>query len=782
MATIGIPLSDHNLWADFWYYKIGVNVIPSDTRRKKTYTKWSEWQLKPIPEEVHNQWKNENRFADGLAIVVGKVWRGEHIGENLIFIDLDNLKAIEEFCTRNGETAPLTKIAEKFIVEQHSDDTNKAHVFFYSELPFVKKSSDISVIGDPSKFKTDQIPAIEVKGRGTHGIGYCTPSVHKNGERYQIMGTTNPVKLSTDQANDLMNHIDAICKKCGLQYLENDDGNGNAQIPTQDLFKDDLVILEHHNRHLALLKVMDSLIKRNYGILSLEEIRDFAYKWNQKHCQPPLDDVELEKQWKQATKFIMSQIENDEQQQQPQRQEVQSVVPLTEELTKEVSLEDIAVILSTSIKKDTAPKLITFCGMLLAQTNEDQLNLGFQAESSAGKSYIPIEVASYFPREETDVIASASPTAFYHDGGKWDADRKVLIKDLEGKNLIFLDMPHFQLLEKLRPMLSHDMKELHYKITDKNQKHGLRTKNVIIRGYPSVFFCSTKTDPNEQEKTRLLLLSPSIDQEKLRESLELASLRKGNPEEYRKRISQDPRRVWLMNRIRGVRQWGIREIIIPEDGRTVYDRFRQEHPYLMPRHQRDFPRIFSFIKAHALLNCFNREKLTSNTTIATQADIDAGFALYKEIELSNELGLSPYIFRIYADVIAPLLDYDGVGNGVSREDIIKKHYEIRHKMLSPETLRKEIMPQLEIVGLITQEPDPDKKTRMLVYPTVSTPYISAKLAENRNTSSKDGGKEGSKDSGVTQENIIFSSTTDADDNHNRVIDSYSNNEEGEEKR
>jgi hypothetical protein len=152
---------------------------------------------------------------------------------------------------------------------------------------------------------------------------------------------------------------------------------------------------------------------------------------------------------------------------------------------------------------------------LLAQTNEDQLNLGFQAESSAGKSYIPIEVASYFPREETEVIASASPTAFYHDGGKWDSERKVLIKNLEHRNLIFLDMPHFQLLEKLRPMLSHDMKELHYKITDKNQKHGLRTKNVVIKGYPSVFFCSTKTDPDEQEKTRLLLLSPSIDQEKL---------------------------------------------------------------------------------------------------------------------------------------------------------------------------------------------------------------------------------------------------------------------------
>jgi hypothetical protein len=67
--------------------------------------------------------------------------------------------------------------------------------------------------------------------------------------------------------------------------------------------------------------------------------------------------------------------------------------------------------------------------MLLAQTNEDQLNIGFQAESSAGKSYIPIEVASYFQKAEIE-ISHSKPSSFYHDGGKWDKDRKVLIKDL----------------------------------------------------------------------------------------------------------------------------------------------------------------------------------------------------------------------------------------------------------------------------------------------------------------------------------------------------------------
>jgi hypothetical protein len=94
----------------------------------------------------------------------------------------------------------------------------------------------------------------------------------------------------------------------------------------------------------------------------------------------------------------------------------------------------------------------------------------------------------------------------------------------------------------------------------------------------------------------MLQLSPSTDQDKLRESLELSALRKANREEYEKRISQDPERVWLMKRILAIRQRGVREVIIPDEGKDVYDRFIKEHPYLIPRHQHYFPRIFSFIK------------------------------------------------------------------------------------------------------------------------------------------------------------------------------------------
>jgi hypothetical protein len=416
----------------------------------------------------------------------------------------------------------------------------------------------------------------------------------------------------------------------------------------------------------------------------------------------------------------------EEQTEEEQQQQQQPKIEATPELIRELTYEEVAAILSTSIKKDKAAKVISFCGMLLTQTNEDQLNVGYQAESSSGKSWIPLELSAYFPENEVQLIASASPTAFFHDGGSWDKERKVLLVDLEHRILIFIDQPHFQLQEKLRPLLSHDRKELIYKITDKSQKHGLRTKNVILRGYPSAFFCTTNMDPDEQEKTRMILLSPETDQSKLYESLELTALRKGNYEAYSKRITQDPKRTWLKNRIYLIRQWGIREVILPADGRTVFEKFVKEHPYLQPRHQRDFPRIFNLIKGHALLNCFNRQKNEkADTILATDADIEAGFKLYKEIEKPNELGLSPYIHAIYEDVMVPLLrklttDSEGEAiNGLSREDIMKRHYEVRHKPISPDML-KSVLLQLESVGLIKQEADPNNRRKILVYPTVSS--------------------------------------------------------------
>jgi hypothetical protein len=152
--------------------------------------------------------KEQGVFLQGIAIIPGRVWhREDKKDQYFTFLDADKQKAIDELCSRNGKATTLQEMSQKFIVEQHKDNLQKAHIYFYSPMPFPKKSSD-SVLG------------LEVKGLGEHGIAYCANSMHKDGQPYKIIGTTNPIVLTADQANEYIERIDEMCKRYDLEYLE----------------------------------------------------------------------------------------------------------------------------------------------------------------------------------------------------------------------------------------------------------------------------------------------------------------------------------------------------------------------------------------------------------------------------------------------------------------------------------------------------------------------------------------------------------------------------------
>lgn len=62
-----------------------------------------------------------------------------------------------------------------------------------------------------------------------------------------------------------------------------------------------------------------------------------------------------------------------------------------------------------------------------------------------------------------------TPKALFYDEST-AVDDKTRIVDLERKILVFLDQPNQQVLENLRPLLSHDGKELESLLT--NRKSG----------------------------------------------------------------------------------------------------------------------------------------------------------------------------------------------------------------------------------------------------------------------------------------------------------------------
>lgn len=170
------------------------------------------------------------------------------------------------------------------------------------------KTSDIGRFGiDPNK-----IPTFEVKALSKFLI-YCSPNIQKSGYVLMPLGTFTPVALSDNQIDEQQEHFDSICKKYGL--ISNStielDGGSYRQIPTKRLFKEGCKIYKGSNRHLGVLRIMDSLLRRNSGILSLEQIEQLAREWNNKHCEPPLDDIDFNRQWNDAQKYITEKIQED---------------------------------------------------------------------------------------------------------------------------------------------------------------------------------------------------------------------------------------------------------------------------------------------------------------------------------------------------------------------------------------------------------------------------------------------------------------------------------------
>ena len=417
---------------------------------------------------------------------------------------------------------------------------------------------------------------------------------------------------------------------------------------------------------------------------------------------------------------------------------------------KPLSSQELVEILGLTIKKDTENKLITFLCELSAYTESSQLNISFNAPSSTGKSYIPTEIARLFPEEDVVEVGYCSPTAFFHDVGEYDEKKSGYVVDLSRKILIFLDQPHTLLLQHLRPLLSHDKKEIRLKITDKSQRAGLKTKNILLKGFPAVIFCTAGLKIDEQETTRFLLLSPETNQEKIRQAIYEKIKKETDSDMYELSLEDNAERKALKKRIQAIKLAGVRGIKIGSPDK-LEKAFFVENKILKPRHSRDIGRIIALIKLFALLNLWFREKSGSIIT-ANEDDIQEALKVWSVISESQEYNLPPYIYQVFQEVIAPAWRdknqnrSDGFEEitgqlGLTRREVSQKHLQVYGRVLADWLLRQQIIPMLESAGLIVQEPDQSDKRKMLIYPTAPLT-----ISPNKNNSELDGGVE------ITEEN------------------------------
>ncbi len=263
-----------NEYADFWRYQVGVNVIPAISKDKIPIVEWKSdvrgnWQEIPIPEEIHQQWKKENKFKDGMAVICGEAFHNaEYKGKWLNGIDCDNKIGLDEICSSG-----IDKMAQNTLVEQHANK-EKCHIYFYTDEPI---QSQAPLIGD-------NIPKIEIKSGGKTLL-YCAGSYHKDGSLIEILGTRN-VK-TVDDKNGLENRINEIFKKYGLKYLKTE-----SQDFKKPVYQVSGILHEGSNRGKHIISYLVSKKIKNPEF-NQHDLFALAKKYESEHCADVYDDKKI---------------------------------------------------------------------------------------------------------------------------------------------------------------------------------------------------------------------------------------------------------------------------------------------------------------------------------------------------------------------------------------------------------------------------------------------------------------------------------------------------------
>lgn len=318
----------------------------------------------------------------------------------------------------------------------------------------------------------------------------------------------------------------------------------------------------------------------------------------------------------------------------------------------EISLEDIKNVLDIVIKGDDKTKVMAFLGVVSTFVPNSQLSISLTGPSSTGKTFITNSVTTLLPEEDLIAIHYASPKAFFHEEGEYDKAKNAIIVNLDRKCLFFVDQPSLAILEALRPILSHDKKEIVSKITDKNVKGGNSTKNVIIVGFPSVFYCTASLRMDEQESTRLIMLSPEVNEEKIRDGVRSVVFTE-------EKQDVEEATSGLRERLLAIKYQDISEVRLTDNQKAeLFSKIEKMKTSFIPRDMRDADKIKCLIYAIAVLN-FPYRKVENGILYSNDSDVEQVLSLWKNFVKSQSYDLPPYLLEVFEKVYIPLFKEKG---------------------------------------------------------------------------------------------------------------------------
>jgi hypothetical protein len=654
------------------YTAIGLCIIPIiPSTKKPALTSWAEYQQrKPSPNELETWFtSNASQVDPGVAVITGR------ISENLVVIDFDELAAYSKFFAEPFYTTQ--EIESKTLVVKTA---RGIHVYLRSDSPI--RSFNISELH------------VNVQGEGKYVL--APPSRHPDGTIYSFISSSRDILLIHSLHETLRSRIEAL--GCKIPSFMNPFTNVEEPIrllpwrrfpPEVQAYFSPVKKGERATRAFQLASTM----------LNEWQFSDATtFEWltaRNDQNEEPLDTEEIEHAIVSAARGGYVYSKESFPQPKINDEDRQKAVDF---LTHANLWQSFIELTSRWVSHDERTRRNIWRTYISAQTS-DAMTHSLLGRDSIGKTWNSVNIARLVPDEYVWYLAGLSPTSLAHDFGQWDSNRKGFVITLDRKILLFLEPPSEVTLQKLKPILSHDRREVEYKFTDKSKGGGLRTVKTIVRGQPAFLMLGVKQHKGGEQTSRWFTETPEISRLKTRDVLLKAAAKQENPDAF-----EDDEQVRLWRDA-----YHVLAEQFPIKVKISYAGILATHWAIRgPESGRHFNMFCRLLKANAAFHMFQRTKDESGFILANEQDLDDVLNDFKDLAAPSFLGVSGDAFLLYKAIIGGELRLD-----VSYEDIARIARETFGGETPENTLREFYVRALRDAGLLREKEDHKGRRRRL---------------------------------------------------------------------
>lgn len=452
-------------------------------------------------------------------------------------------------------------------------------------------------------------------------------------------------------------------------------------------------------------------------------------------------------------------------------------------------VEYVTKIIKRTVKgEDGGIRIVLYAG--LSSYTFNPLSVAVRAPTSEGKTHLVIVVISLFPKDDVWLIGSMSPKVLIRQYGtlvdrnnqpiaedvrrlkkeikiceiqsrkdetkieqveelkdeleKLLRESKYLI-DLHGRMLVFLEPPHPELWNILKPIISHDHWEVEHPYVDTD----LKTKNVVTRGWPVCIFCSardeSKWDVWPEIQSRFIMISPNMSKLKYAEANILTFEKLGLPDFVQDQIIVSNKEMEMAQKCILLLRKRIRSLCKLTNNSDELD-YKPSNPVWIPyyeylakslpasrgidmrnaKHVGSLLAVIAIAKSQFLLDD-GEGKLSA---IARPEDLTEALRIAQNLVKSDYSGIPVHKIRFYEEIFLGVYNVKGGPDekdgkieplkGVTTRELSDYYKKLKGKGISPDNVKKQFLEELKTNDLIGEVKSEIDGRRLLFYPLASS--------------------------------------------------------------